>query len=470
MNKCVYDKIPKLLKIDLICIIAATIIFCSAPMKINPSWNGQRPEHKNQYEIFTESILRGHIYFDSAIIDKKLLTMNNPYNFEERKRENVEYHWDRAFYKGKYYMYFGIAPVLLTFLPYRVLTGKALTSYLSTQCFVTFTIIGVFALFYSICKYFFRETKFYIYVLSSISFSIISIWFACHQPALYCTAITAGVCMEVWSLYFYFKAVYGDQPFKQSINYAIIGAIFGAVTFACRPPIGLANIIAVPLVIEFFKKHKFNKKTIKSVLLVFIPYIIIAALLMWYNYVRFDNPFEFGQTYQLTIADQQNILKFSSRIKEINVVKALWISFFGDLEYSTKFPFITLTGVFFNFFIFFLPYLLFFWKKFRTFLYKKGIYYVYIALLLLPLFIGFFDIIASPILHERYHMDYYYLMGLATFISMCFICTYKPHNTKYTKTTNIIMISTLGILLVKIGLLFSCLMLNTGAIIERLID
>ncbi|MBR3537441.1 MAG: hypothetical protein IKN79_00015, partial [Eubacterium sp.] len=34
------------------------------------------------------------------------------------------------------------------------------------------------------------------------------------------------------------------------------------------------------------------------------PYIVTAAALMTYNYVRFENPFEFGQTYQLTVVDQ----------------------------------------------------------------------------------------------------------------------------------------------------------------------
>ena len=35
-----------------------------------------------------------------------------------------------------------------------------------------------------------------------------------------------------------------------------------------------------------------------------MPYVAVGVALMCYNYARFEDPFEFGQAYQLTVADQ----------------------------------------------------------------------------------------------------------------------------------------------------------------------
>ena len=51
-----------------------------------------------------------------------------------RKEAGVSVHWDHAYYNGHYYMYFGVVPVLLLFLPFRLLTGQALTQRGFLQC------------------------------------------------------------------------------------------------------------------------------------------------------------------------------------------------------------------------------------------------------------------------------------------------------------------------------------------------
>ena len=127
--------------------VIATILFCILPMKLSPIWNGQIPQHRNQYELLADSILDGHIYIDYDV-DEKLLNMKNPYDTKKREELNVSYHWDHAFYKGKYYVYFGVAPVFLTFIPYKIITGHSLTTYHATQLYIALFIIGLFVLFY----------------------------------------------------------------------------------------------------------------------------------------------------------------------------------------------------------------------------------------------------------------------------------------------------------------------------------
>ena len=66
---------------------------------------------------------------------------------------------------------------------------------------------------------------------------------------------------------------------------------------------GMSNIIGIigiKLLIKFIK-GKDIKSIIKLILSIGIPYIVIAILLMTYNYVRFKNVLEFGSSYQLTV-------------------------------------------------------------------------------------------------------------------------------------------------------------------------
>lgn len=188
--------------------LTMTILLCVLPMSLSPSYNGEKPDYMNQYELLTESFLEGHLYIDYDDIDPKLIALDNPYDPEAREAADVSFHWDHAFYNGHYYMYFGVVPVFLLFLPYRLLTGMSLTTYHATQIFTALFIAGVFSLFYMLGKTFFKKLSLGLYLTLSTAFSVISVWYAVSAPALYCTAISAAVCMEIWSFFFFIRAVF----------------------------------------------------------------------------------------------------------------------------------------------------------------------------------------------------------------------------------------------------------------------
>lgn len=158
-----------------ILVIVATVLLCTLPMSLSPTWNGEIPGHRNQYEILAESILNGHINLDYGDMDPKLLEMENPYNPEQRKAMGVSYHWDHAFYNGQYYMYFGVVPVFLLFLPFRVITGTSLTTYHATQVFTALFILGIFALFLLLSKKFFSSLSWAAYLSLSAAASAMSV-------------------------------------------------------------------------------------------------------------------------------------------------------------------------------------------------------------------------------------------------------------------------------------------------------
>lgn len=226
-------------------VLVSVIILCVLPMGLSPSYNGEIPDYTDQYEHMAESILNGQLYLEYDDTDPKLLAMEKPYDFEARKEQGVSYHWNHAFYNGHYYMYFGEVPVLLIFLPYRIITGVNLTTYHATQIFTALFICGVFGLFSMLGKRFFRKMPLGMYLILSAVVSVMSVWYSVDAPALYCTAISAALCMEVWSIFSFIHAVFVSMEEKQSVHDAFLGSLFGALSFGCRPTIALANLLVL---------------------------------------------------------------------------------------------------------------------------------------------------------------------------------------------------------------------------------
>ncbi len=396
-----------------------TVIYASlAPMDDLPIWNGEQPNHRNQYEVMAEALLEGHVdivYGD----EEELLKLENPYDPDERESSGVMYHWDHAFYKGHYYMYFGIAPVLILFLPYRAITGKPLTTYHATQIFAALTVAGLFALFHLLARRFFKKLPVSVYIALSAAFSMMSVWYASAEPALYCTAITAALAFETWSLYFFIRAVWWAKSENRQILLAFFGALFGAVTFACRPSVALANILVIPMLFAFLKQRKFTLKLLCKLCLAALPYVVVAAGLMWYNYIRFENPFEFGQKYQITVADQSKYGFSLDGETLLRVLNGTVCNFFEVGRMSAQFPYIPTTSVFFNF-----PMLLMCLGLIRggtaRGLRREGVLGTAWCFIAAAAVITAIDVLWTPVLLERYRMDIYFLMAAGCFIAIGF--------------------------------------------------
>lgn len=399
-------------------VLALTILLCVLPMGLSPSYNGEKPDYMNQYELLAESFLEGHLYIDYDDIDPKLLALDNPYDPDAREAADVSFHWDHVFYNGRYYMYFGVVPVFLLFLPYRFITGMSLTTYHATQIFAALFICGVFSLFYMLGKAFFKRLSLGLYLSLSAAFSFISVWYAVSAPALYCTAITAAICLEIWSFFFFIRAVFVCEKESTSIRYAFFGSLTGALAFGCRPPIALANLFVLPLIAVFLKGRKLTLRLGKQLFLAASPYIVVGALLMLYNYARFDNPFEFGQAYQLTIADQSQYGSFLSRFQPLKTFDSICKFFVGYTPMSDQFPFVTFDGILLNFPILVLPFFGIASEGVRGEIRENRLRHCIMSLFLIPLLIAFTDVLWAPTVLERYHMDVYWLLCL-----LCFLVT-----------------------------------------------
>lgn len=96
-------------------------------------------------QMLTDALLDGRTSLDVELSDA-LSALDNPYDDTEREAEGLvrdeDYILDAAYYQGNYYVYFGVIPALLFFVPFKWMTGM----YLSTGL-MTFLLFGIYLIF-----------------------------------------------------------------------------------------------------------------------------------------------------------------------------------------------------------------------------------------------------------------------------------------------------------------------------------
>ena len=400
--------------IPVLAVVTAVVIL---PMKMSPYWNGEIPAHRTQYEWITEAFLKGQLYFEYQP-DEILKSLDNPYDPSERALAGANEYGDSAYYNGHYYMYFGVVPVLLVFMPYRLLVGHSLNAYHATQLFATGFVFGIFALFAMLSKRFFPKLSVGSYLVLTSSVTFLSIWTAVATPAMYCTAQVSALMFMVWSIFFFMRAVYITKGENGQIAGAFCGALCGALAFGCRPPVAMANLLVLPLLIIYLQ----NKKSISGdlILKLFVaalPYILVAIGLMWYNYARFDNPFEFGKSYQITVVDASKSPVFDL----LKMKDGLLLYLFKREPLTDVFPYQGFGGTFVTFPILYAFVLTFLPRVYKV-LRENKLHLFTISLFVTAVFICAQDVFWSPTFYERYRLDYQYLFGILMFIAIGVFC------------------------------------------------
>lgn len=256
---------------------------------------------------FVEALENGQTYLLEEP-SEKLLGLENPYDTVERSsiKRGEDYIWDTALYNNHYYVYFGILPALILFLPFHIITGTFLKTSVVVLLFSVLSAIMLALIIEYIFKKHFSKLPFKMLVFSEISilFGSFLIWINV-APRFYEMVNVAGLYFSLQGIYLFLTIKKGGELSFKKLG---LGALCLALAVACRPTTLIASIIIIPIIWNLFKQKKANKKEVlKLILVVMIPYIVVGLLLMYYNYIRFGSIFEFGAKYQLTMNDMRNL-------------------------------------------------------------------------------------------------------------------------------------------------------------------
>ncbi len=254
---------------------------------------------------------------------EELLAMENPYDWSARRDLGVSAKWDHLLYDGKYYSYYGIAPVLLLFLPYNLITGYYFPTAEAVLLFGILGIIFLSLLFGEFAKMFCRKVPNSILV-STLFILLIScgVWYNFVYDNFYEIAQASGFCFTAGGFYFLLRSrVIGDGPIRY--RFVALATVFLSLAVLCRPTLALYCFAACIFLGFGFVKHMRACKAspgnatngkalpasvrrtaaVKYLLAALAPFVLIGGIQMAYNYARFGSVLDFGIQYSLTIND-----------------------------------------------------------------------------------------------------------------------------------------------------------------------
>lgn len=180
----------------------------------NPIWLNKTPA-VDSYGELTKALAQGHFYTDLTP-SQELLQMDDPYNYE--LRQNVDYLLDYAYYNGKYYVYFGVVPSVLAFLPYYLITGKMLSYSLCFFFVLALFLWGLAQFLSAYIKRYHNNTSIGTYVsLYALLLLMSSINVLFYGGLNYTIPQLCGVTLLIWGSYFYTWAGIASKSDKKLI-------------------------------------------------------------------------------------------------------------------------------------------------------------------------------------------------------------------------------------------------------------
>lgn len=285
-------------------------------------------DYEAQYAELAESFLEGRVDLDIEPFPG-LRYADNPYDMtqritlEETYGTSIYSYWDMAYYRGHYFVYFGVLPVLLFYLPWFLITGQMFPTFIGVGIALAFAVFGIGSLLLQLARRWFPRTSLGVMMLCTALVPLASMLAWCTMNAtIYSLPVLCGLACLAWGASLYARL--DRRPWL-----VVPGSVLLALTFACRPQIGAFCVLLIPFGIQAMRKMANGAQRAKAALeeltdgmpepaktaarqakaayltAALIPFVVVFVLLGLYNAARFGSPLDFGANYNLTTNDMR---------------------------------------------------------------------------------------------------------------------------------------------------------------------
>lgn len=319
-------------------------------------WSAQNPS--DGYAFNRESFAYYHLLTDgfrSGTLAMKydphpdLLALENPYD----PAQTAPKLHDASFYRGRYYLYFGAAPAVALYLPFKVLTGFHFPQNLGIAFFAIVGLVGNVVLIRGLIRRYFPNcwTTTYaglaVLLLGAANFAPLVL----RRPGVWEVPIAGAFAFSSWAFVCAFRALIAKEDGRKT---AMLGALVGmsllwGLAVGSRPGYifgapALIVIVWAALPSRNIRRWETWKSAVPAMLAGFLPLTLAVGIILLYNHLRFENPFEFGTTWQLAGHDMSKWKMLDAANIPINAYyyllsPAQWTTFFPFVEVIRGAPF-----------------------------------------------------------------------------------------------------------------------------------
>ena len=271
---------------------AAVTVFCYYHWQVRAAGNDILWGHDlaGYYNYLAQGLVSGHLYLPVEP-SPQLLAQPNPW---DPKVDDSLKLFDAVLYNRRYYLYHGIGPALMAFVPWRLITQHDLPENAAILgfgfggwLFAAGTLVGLLR---------FQGSKLRAGPLFAALLALAAcqaVPFLMNRVWVYEVAIAGGYfCISV--------ALFCLVRFYRTgvRHWLVPSGIFFAIAVSCRPHLGLVGVLALLLILRKDRSGFFHAA---------IPFVVICGGVCFYNYLRFNDPFEFGTRYLLGGANQTEV-------------------------------------------------------------------------------------------------------------------------------------------------------------------
>lgn len=331
-----WKKWQKRLSVGTILLLNAGMLFVlvrSNPLFLDPPW----PYHQ-QYALLAEALTRGETAIDMGNEEllSALAALENPYDANVRLRTvpDADQVWDTCYYEGRFYVYFGVVPALLFYLPCYLIFGSAFPTWFGVFLAGAGVLAGVFWLLRQICGRWFPKVPYVLYLLLSVIMGN-GMLLACAmlRAEFYWLPILLALGFSLWGMGFALSAANRWEGRHVKLRLVMAGSCL-ALTAGCRPQFLVGSFLLLPVLGPLLWQDRREKRSLARLASLALPYALAAAGLMFYNNVRFGSVFDFGANYNLTTNDMTRRGMNLGRLWD-----GLFMYLFQPVNLTTVFPF-----------------------------------------------------------------------------------------------------------------------------------
>jgi tetratricopeptide (TPR) repeat protein len=285
------------------------------------------------YNLQVEGFRAGHLSLNRAV-PAGLEQLPDPYD----PAANLVYRLapyslhDLSYYRGRLYLYFGVTPALVLFWPWVAATGHYLPHRYAAALFCGVGFLAAAGWLLAV-----RRRHFPTVGPGVAAAAIVALGLASGAPILLQRAdvcevpISCAYACLMLALAAVWRAL--ADPERRVLW-------LGAASLACGLAVGArpsalfgTAILLVPLAAEFRTAPSGRRRRLLAAAA--LPLLACGLGLAAYNYLRFQNPLEFGEHYQLA-GDRQDVAQHFS-------LRYLWFNFrvyfLAPVQWSRVFPF-----------------------------------------------------------------------------------------------------------------------------------
>ncbi len=252
-------------------------------------------ERSGYYGALTKGFSEGHLHVDFKPASG-LLALKDPYDPVANAPYRVH---DMTLWKGNYYLYYGVSPILIFFWPVVAVTSL----YPSEACAVaTFGSVGVvlsLVLLVAVRRRFYPAAPSWALAAGALVLAWANpVAMLMQLPQFYQVPIACAFALHMFMLVAIYRSLIG--ALNQGTVWLAVASVSYGLSLGARPNYLLSGFaLVVPWAVLVYRSKDRFFSGIRLGLAAFMPAVVAGVGLLMYNWLRFGSASEFGIKYTL---------------------------------------------------------------------------------------------------------------------------------------------------------------------------